>query len=302
MPGRNIIKQYGADEFYHVYSRGNERKEIFRSSEDYELFLWLLKDCAGLFDCLVHAWCLMPNHFHLLLETKDSNLSQVMKRLLGVYTMRFNSRYKRRGHLFQGRYKALLVDKDNYFLQLSRYIHLNPVKARLVKLAEDYRWSSMKYFLNEKAPGMLERQFTLNSFASLNDYRRFVLEGVGDGKDDIPKPVGGLFYSGEEFIEKFKKQLSKNKSRDFSGKRDLFKTSETELEKHLFSQEKDFQIYCLWRFARLRQKEIGGRFSITDSAVCHSIKRFEDRLSRDRTLEDRIKILKSRIQFSGTDP
>ena len=112
---------------YHVLSRGNERKAIFREGVDYEIFLGLLKDCADRFDLLVHAWCLMPNHFHLLLETKDSNLSQAMKRLLGVYTMRFNSKHHRRGHLFQGRYKAFLVDKDNYFLELSRYIHLNPV-------------------------------------------------------------------------------------------------------------------------------------------------------------------------------
>src|SRR3989338_3504994 len=123
---------------YHVFSRGNERKEIFRSSDDYELFLGLLKDCADRFDFLVHAWCLMPNHFHLLIETNDSNLSHAMKRLLGVYTMRFNNKYHRRGHLFQGRYKAIIVDKDNYFLQLSRYIHLNPVKARLAQAHEEY--------------------------------------------------------------------------------------------------------------------------------------------------------------------
>ena len=144
---------------YHIYSRGNERKDVFRLSDDYELFLGILAETALTFDVLIHAYCLMPNHFHLLLETKDSNLSQVMKRLLGLYTVRFNRKHKRLGHLFQGRYKALIVDKDAYFLQLSRYVHLNPVKAKLVKNPEDYRWSSMRYYLKEKSPEFLFRDF-----------------------------------------------------------------------------------------------------------------------------------------------
>ena len=89
--------------FYHVISRGNERKAVFRQERDYELFLETLKDSSERFDVLVHAWCLMPNHLHLLIQTKDSNLSWFMKRLLGVYTIRFNRRHKRYGHLFQGR-------------------------------------------------------------------------------------------------------------------------------------------------------------------------------------------------------
>src|SRR3989338_2495337 len=103
--------------FYHLYSRGNEGKEVFRSPTDYELLLFILKDTAERFDLVVHALCLMPNHFHLLIETKDANLSHAMKRLLGLYTVRFNRLHKRLGHLFQGRYKGLLVDKDTYFLE-----------------------------------------------------------------------------------------------------------------------------------------------------------------------------------------
>src|SRR3989338_7565769 len=127
---------------YHVFSRGNERKAIFRSPADYELFLGILRDSSLTFNVLVHAYSLMPNHFHLLVETSDANLSYVMKRLLGLYTARFNRKHKRVGHLFQGRYKAHLVDKDTYFLQVSRYIHLNPVKAKLAKRPEDHSYSS----------------------------------------------------------------------------------------------------------------------------------------------------------------
>ena len=283
-------------------SRGNERKDVFRSPEDYEIFLGLLKDTVDRFDVLVHAYCLIPNHFHFLIETKDSNLSQVMKRLLGVYTMRFNSKYHRRGHLFQGRYKAFLVDKDTYFLELSRYIHLNPVKAKLVKSPEEYRWSSMKYFLKDKAPDILYRDFTLKSFESSSAYRQFVIEGLRSDQQKMSKPIGGLFWGTQDFVDKFKRQISKSRHRDFSGKRDLFKVSEVQLEKHISSKEKDFQIYCLWKYARLNQKEVGKRFSITDSAVCHSIKRFENKLIQNRELERQISALKNKIQFSGTDP
>src|SRR3989338_3812253 len=282
---------------YHVLSRGNERKAIFREGVDYEIFLGLLKDCADRFDLLVHAWCLMPNHFHLLLETKDSNLSQAMKRLLGVYTMRFNSKHHRRGHLFQGRYKPFLLDKDNYFLELSRYIHLNPVKAKLAKAPEDYTHSSMRYFLKDKSPDLLHRDFTLNSFKSKADYRQFVTEGLR--QENLTKPIGGLFWSAQDFVEKFKKQISKNKHRDFSGKREFFKVSEAELKKHLDSKGQSFQVYCLWKYARLNQKEIGRRFSITDSAVSHSIRKFEHKLSKDRELNNEIQNLKARIQYSG---
>lgn len=287
---------------YHVLSRGNERKDIFRSPEDYELFLVLLKDCADRFDFLVHAWCLMPNHFHLLIETNDSNLSHAMKRLLGVYTMRFNSKYHRHGHLFQGRYKAIVVDKDNYFLQLSRYIHLNPVKAKLARAPEDYRWSSMKYFLKGKSPLLLHKDFTLKSFLSPVDYRKFVGEGMNEKDGGLTRPLGGLFWATEDFVAKFKKQISKHEHRDFSGKRDLTKVSEGTLKKHLDSKDRSFQIYCLWKYARLKQKAIGERFSITDTAVCHSIKRFESQLNKDKALAGEVSQLRSKIQFSGTDP
>ena len=211
---------------YHVMSRGNERKDIFRTPEDYELFLGILKDTIDRFNVLVHAWCLMPNHFHLLLETNESNLSQVMKRLVGVYTMRFNSKYHRRGHLFQGRYKAFIVDKDNYFLELSRYIHLNPVKAKLAKTPEDYRWCSMKYFLKDKAPELLYRDFTLLSFKSKGEYRQFVMEGLKSAGTMPPKPIGGLFWSGEGFVNQFKKKIAASRHKDYSAKRELFKVSE----------------------------------------------------------------------------
>lgn len=276
-------------------SRGNEKKEIFQQAADNELFLILLKDCSERFDFLVHAYCLMPNHFHLLIETRDANLSDAMKRLLGVYTMRYNRKHKRSGHLFQGRYKALLVDKDNYFLQLSRYIHLNPLKAGLVKDPQDYPYSSFRHFLNEKSPSFLHREFTLKNFDTPKNYFSFVMEGVNLDKDLLKRPLGGLFLGGEDFVEKFRGQVQKKKDQDFAGKRDLLKISPGRLQNYLSGQDQSFQIYCLWKFARLRQKEIGARFSITDSAISHSIQKFEAKIVKDKQLCARVLELQNSI-------
>lgn len=286
---------------YHVFSRGNERKEIFRTNIDYELFLGILKDSSDRFDFLVHAWCLMPNHFHLLLETKDSNLSHAMKRLLGLYTVRFNRRHQRSGHLFQGRYKALLVDKDNYFLELSRYIHLNPVKAKLVQAPEGHRWSSMKYFLKDKSPDLLHREFTLKSFKSKSEYRQFVMEGLKTDIDPLKKAIGGLLIGSEDFLDKLKTQILRKKNKEFRGKKELFRKPLDQINQHLTDQDQRLAIYALWKFARTTQREIGERFRISHSAVSVSIKRLESRLSKDKMLRDNLMRLEQAIQKSNVE-
>ena len=123
---------------YHVTSRGNEQKDVFKSRRDREQFLSYLESAAERYGAVIHVWCLMSNHYHLLLETPKGNLSQIMRHINGAYTTYFNVKRKRAGHLFQGRYKAILVDADAYVAELSRYIHLNPVRAGMVKKAEEY--------------------------------------------------------------------------------------------------------------------------------------------------------------------
>lgn len=278
--------------FYHVISRGNERRAIFRGVDDYELFLRTLQDSSDRFDVLIHAYCLMPNHLHLLIQTKDSNLSHFMKRLLGVYTIRFNRKHKRYGHLFQGRYKAYLVDQDSYFLQLSRYIHLNPVKAKLCESAEDYRWSSLRFFGKSYGPSFLHKEFTLKSFDSPKSYHKFVKEGI-DQKEDIPKPIGGCFLGSESFIQNFTKHIQKHKNKDISGKKDLFRLSIPKLQKITQDKNSIFQMYCLWRYGRLTQRRIGEMFSRTHAAVSQNIHRFEARLVKDKILSRELEQLES---------
>ncbi|HAU1322460.1 TPA: addiction module toxin RelE, partial [Legionella pneumophila] len=127
---------------YHITSRGNRKEAIYLSDEDRENFLSVLGDTCLKYQWLCHSYCLMTNHYHLLIETPLGNLSKGMRYLNGVYTQKFNKSHKRIGHVLQGRYKSILVEKDSYLLELSRYIVLNPVRVGMVEKADEWSWSS----------------------------------------------------------------------------------------------------------------------------------------------------------------
>ena len=137
--------------FYHVTSRGNEQKPVFKSIKDRTKFLEYLKSATERYSAVIHAYCLMDNHYHLLLETPSGNLSRIMAHINGAYTSYFNKKRDRAGHLFQGRYKAIVVEADEYAKELSRYIHLNPVRAGIVKMPEEYKWSNYCYYIHKRS-------------------------------------------------------------------------------------------------------------------------------------------------------
>jgi len=163
--GRPVRIEYvGA--LYHISSRGNERKKIFLDVEDRIRFLNLLIEYHDRYGILIHSYVLMDNHYHLILETPMGNLLKVMHGINGGYTGYFNRKYKRVGHLFQGRYRAILVEKESYLLPLSRYVHLNPVRAGLVRRPEGYRWSSYRgYIGREREEDWVEYAWALSQFA-----------------------------------------------------------------------------------------------------------------------------------------
>jgi REP element-mobilizing transposase RayT len=168
---------------YHVMNRGNARQPIFQTTEDYQVFLDLLKESIELWNIKIHAFGLMPNHYHLLLETPLGNLSRAMRHIDGVYTQRYNRKCKRDGHLFRGRYKAILVEDDAYLVELARYIHLNPVKAKIVNQPQQYKWSSHRNYLGNKKPEWLTMDRLLDYFGrgvnlARRKFHKFVLEGV----------------------------------------------------------------------------------------------------------------------------
>ncbi|MDO8369425.1 MAG: transposase [Candidatus Nitrotoga sp.] len=129
---------------YHVTARGDRREDIFEDDEDRQMFLSTLAQVITQFNWICHAWCLMDNHYHLLIQTPDGNLSKGMRQLNGIYTQASNRCHQRVGHLFQGRFKAILVDSDAYLLELTRYVVLNPVRAGMVKKPADWKWSSYR--------------------------------------------------------------------------------------------------------------------------------------------------------------
>jgi putative transposase len=170
---------------YHVTSRGNERKPIFKDDTDRELFLDVLSHVTDRFNWLCHAYCLMDNHYHLVIETPDGNLSKGMRQLNGVYTQAFNRRYNRVGHLFQGRFKGILVQKDSHFLEVCRYVVLNPVRAKAVKHPREWAWSSYRATAGQAAiPTCVTAEELLSHFGqrrigAQEKYREYVSEGIG---------------------------------------------------------------------------------------------------------------------------
>jgi putative transposase len=190
---------------YHITSRGNAGEKIFLADRDRLGFLDVLGGVVSRFGWVCHAYCLMSNHYHLLIETPSPNLSRGMQLLNGVYTQRFNRQHKRSGHVFQGRFKAILVEKESHLLELARYIVLNPVRAKTVRSARDWPWSSYRATSGQvEVPKFLAIDWILSQFdakrgPAIRAYRRFVTEGRGvDAWNDLR---AGSLIGNEAFIE-----------------------------------------------------------------------------------------------------
>jgi REP element-mobilizing transposase RayT len=194
---------------YHVTSRGNARGRIFENDRDRDGFLEIFAAVVKKFRWVCHAFCLMGNHYHLLIETPDANLGRGMRQLNGVYTQNFNRCHRRTGHLLQGRYKAILVEKESYLLELCRYIVLNPVAASLAVAPGAWRWSSYRSTAGlGPTPGFLTTQWVLAQFGDNPEgARQRYVEFVHDGLK-CPSPWkglrGGVLLGEDPFIERFR--------------------------------------------------------------------------------------------------
>jgi len=199
---------------YHLTSRGNARADIFIDDSDRTLFLSILSQVVKRFNWLCHAYCLMNNHYHLMIETPDGNVSIGMRQLNGVYTQAFNRKHNRDGHLLKGRYKAILVEKESHLLELCRYIVLNPVRAGVAKKPDDFEWSSYLPMIGKKAiPESLSPEWVLVQFSTTVDiarqqYRQFVSEGIGCDESPWDKLTGQIILGSEAFLKKFKDILT----------------------------------------------------------------------------------------------
>lgn len=188
---------------YHVTSRGNRGEAIFLDHKDRNGFLGIIAGTIDRFQWRCHAYCLMGNHYHFLVETPLPNLGRGMRRVNGVYTQRFNRVHGREGHVFQGRYKAILVEKEAHLLEISRYVALNPVRAGMVKRVEDWPWSSYGATVGDcPAPPWLKTDWLLSCFGKARPseaYRRFVAEGLG-AKNPWDGLAGRDVLGGEDFL------------------------------------------------------------------------------------------------------
>lgn len=190
---------------YHLTSRGNARQKIFFSDTDRELFLKTLSQVISRYNWICHAYCLMDNHYHLLIETPKANLSLGMRQVNGIYTQSFNRQHKRVGHLFQGRFKAILVEKQSYLLELCRYIVLNPVRIKCVARLGAWKWSSYRATAGlAPAPEFLSTDWILGHFDKSRStaqrwYREFVREGLASRPwEDLR---GQIYLGSEQFIK-----------------------------------------------------------------------------------------------------
>lgn len=301
-----------AGAFYHVTSRGNEKKRIYSGDKDKEKFLAYLKFAHERFHIIIHAYCLMPNHYHLLIETPLANLSRTMQFINSSYTTCYNAKRKASGHLFQGRYKAILIDKDSYVQELSRYIHLNPVRAKIVRLPEEYPWSSYKHYISSKrAPKFLDTEFTLKYFGNnREEYRKFVKDGIAQKIDNpFKKAKAKIILGNEKFVKEIKeKYLDKTKeSRDLPSLRELGKehiSAETVIatlkEYHDLEEKKrtKWAAYFIRRYTGRTLREISEQFfdkKLSLSAIDKIVSRVEDKRQKDKTIDEEMKELERKM-------
>jgi len=292
--------------FYHVTSRGNEKGKIFTTDRNREKFLHYIETAHKRFKVVVHAYCLMPNHYHLLIETPLANLCRCMQWINSSYTTYYNIIQQRTGHLFQGRYKAILIDKDSYMAELSRYVHLNPVRAKIVKLPEDYQWSSYRYFIYpQQPPDFLHVRFTLDFFnKSKKAYRKFVEEGIsGKVENPLKAMKANLILGDDEFVEDIQERYLKDteKSRDLPSLREINKHTITperivkiiRKKKNINEDERDrLSIYFLRKYTGETLKEILMRVvnkKLSISAVSKIAIRMDKNRKKDTRLDKKIK-------------
>ena len=187
MPYRDV--HYSQGEFYHIYNRGSGRQSIFRETENYLFLLRRVKQYAQSFNVTVIAYCLLPNHYHFLLRQDGQQPAGMFpQRLFNSYTKAFNKRYGRTGTLFEGRYKAIHVDKDGYLLHLCRYVHANPVKHGLTPNLERWPYSNYLEWIGARKGTLVDREFSRELFPEPEDYGRFVQE-YASGFDTLPAGI-----------------------------------------------------------------------------------------------------------------
>ncbi len=323
------IKYEGA--IYHITSRGNEKRVIFKSDKDRNKFLKILKDSLKIYNVILYSYVLMPNHFHFLLETPLANINEFMRQFNITYTSYYNKNNNRVGHLYQGRYKSILVQKEKYLNILSRYIHLNPIRINKFegspfidkrKYLTEFKWSSLKGYIN------------INNRESFIDYKTVLSDYGGDtkrgrenywqtlqsdieGEIEMKKNIiAGSLLGDDDFVKKIKeKYLSKN-HKEIPSIRKIYSYCLTEDVIKIVSQEigdnfeaikketgtkRQLLMEMLYNYAGLKGREIGELLGLDYSTVSVGRKRLRNKIAKDnegnlsnlvRRIRDKLSIIK----------
>jgi len=311
---------------YHITSRGNERRNIFENDHDRDFFIKILIESLNTYHVLLYSYVLMSNHFHFLLETPLANISEFMRQFSITYTSYYNQKYKRVGHLFQGRYKSILVQKDNYLHILSRYIHLNPVRTEKIKnitlkekgrYLRQYKWSSLKGYINK------------TNIQSFIDYKTVLLEYGGDNpkgrhnywqalQSDLSKKlviknqiIGKSILGSEQFIQEIKEKYLAKKEKEipsvkkihnYCTKDRVIKITCREIgktwEQINITPDSNRQILMkmLYCYAGLNNREIGELMALDYTTVSLGRKRLRERCLKDTELRDLVRKIEEGCQ------
>lgn len=273
---------------YHIISRGNRRQAIYLCDADFEAFLECLSEVCSRFNWIVYAYCLMSNHYHLLAETPDANLSRGMRQLNGTYTQTFNRTHHKVGHLFQGRYQAIVVQKENYLLELTRYIVLNPVKAKMVAAAGDWPWSSYRATTGDsKPPVWLAADDLLRHFGNTKpNARRAFSQFVADGTN-ADNPLEATRYQLILGDDAFAEQLT-GTGQDATGHPEVTRSQRQALVQPLayYAGQESNRHHAMARAylsGGYTMKEIAEYFGVHYVTVSRAVKKAENRPYRGRS-------------------
>jgi REP-associated tyrosine transposase len=292
---------FAAGVLYHVIVRGNQRQKIFTSESDYRAYSERLARYRKKYDYVLHAYCLMPNHVHLLVESSKHPLAKFMQGLQQSYSQYFNVKHRKTGHVFEGRYKAILCQKDEYLLQLIRYIHLNPVRAGMVRSPERHPHSGHHAYLQGKATETIDPGTVLSMLGGKQAYRRFVQDGLREGhKEEYYAVEDQRFLGGEGFGERLLKKKpglpDKHPTRSMeTAARELAKLLKIEVQAlrspdrgWAVSKARTMAAYVLVRRLGYRLSDVAGYFNRDMATLATLLARLSDRIQTNDTARQEV--------------
>ncbi|MGH7791996.1 MAG: helix-turn-helix domain-containing protein [Thermodesulfobacteriota bacterium] len=311
--------------WYHVMNRGASHQKIFLNDDDKNSFLNLLGEASKMWSIQVHAFCLLDNHYHLLIHTPKENLSRSMRHVNGIYTQRYNRKYGKDGPIFRGRFKGILIDANSYLLEVVRYIDLNPVKANILNTPEEYHWGSHHYYLNKRPSiSWLVRDEVLGRFAdtydhSIERYKEFVKEGIPYYVEEFyTKKNTSFILGGERFREwvitklpstakeQYEMPEAKSLNSHYSADQIIdivmkgYKVNVEILERvqrGKWNEPRDVAIYLCRKEGGLALKEIGSKFGIRAyTTVSMAYRGVKERISRDKSFRKRLNAIIEKLR------